>query len=95
MNDVGIIAINDAMMIENGIYVLLRKHFRHLDCYLDLLELFHQITFITTSGQSMDNIYAKKKVTDFNISKYNVISATKTGYYSFYFPVAAALHLAG
>uniref|UniRef100_A0A0K8V1D2 Farnesyl pyrophosphate synthase n=2 Tax=Bactrocera latifrons TaxID=174628 RepID=A0A0K8V1D2_BACLA len=94
-NDVGIIAVNDAMMIENGIYALLRKHFRHLDCYVDLLELFHKITFITTSGQSMDNIYANKKVTDFNIDKYNVISDTKTGYYSFYFPVAVAFHLAG
>ncbi|XP_054088918.1 farnesyl pyrophosphate synthase-like [Zeugodacus cucurbitae] len=95
MDNVGTVAINDALMIENGIYALLRKHFRHLDCYVDLLELFHQINFITTSGQSMDNIYSKKQVNEFNMNKYNVITATKTGYYSFYFPVAAALHLAG
>ncbi|XP_036344543.1 farnesyl pyrophosphate synthase-like [Rhagoletis pomonella] len=95
LEEVGLIAINDALMIENGIFELLRKNFRHLACYVDLLELFHQITFITTCGQSLDLLNANKNVSTFTMDKYDSIVANKTAYYTFYLPVALALHLAG
>ncbi|XP_067630699.1 farnesyl pyrophosphate synthase isoform X2 [Eurosta solidaginis] len=95
LEDVGLIAINDALMIESGIYALLRKHFRHLDCYIDLIELFTEATFITTSGQALDVLNASKNVSEFTIDKYDTVVRNKTSYYTFYFPVAAALHLAG
>ncbi|CAD7013718.1 farnesyl pyrophosphate synthase-like [Ceratitis capitata] len=95
LENVGLIALNDALMIENGMYVLFHKHFRHLDCYVDLLDLFHQITFITTMGQSLDILNSNKTVSEFNIDVYNSIVANKSSFYTFYLPVAAALHLAG
>ncbi|XP_075167392.1 farnesyl pyrophosphate synthase [Haematobia irritans] len=93
--DVGLIALNDALMMENGLYALLKKYFRSADCYLDLLELFHDITFITTCGQSLDLLNANENVLSFTMEKYNTTVANKTAYYTFYLPFALAMHLAG
>jgi farnesyl diphosphate synthase len=41
---VGNIAINDALMLECGIYYLLKKHFRSEHYYLDIFELFHEVS---------------------------------------------------
>ena len=41
---VGSIAINDAFMLESAIFFLLRKHFRNDPYYVDLIELFHEVT---------------------------------------------------
>lgn len=40
----GNIAINDAFMLEAAIYFLLKKHFRSEAYYVDLLELFHEVS---------------------------------------------------
>lgn len=95
LDNVGLTAINDALMIENAMYILLKKYFGHMDCYVDLMQLFHEITFITTCGQSLDLLNATKNVTSFNMDKYKTIVANKTAYYSFYLPFALAMHLAG
>ncbi|XP_061396816.1 uncharacterized protein LOC133332429 [Musca vetustissima] len=92
---VGLIALNDALMMENGLYAVLKNHFRHLDCYVDLMELFHEITFITTCGQSLDLLNANNNVLSFSMEKYNATVANKTAYYTFYLPFALAMHLAG
>jgi geranylgeranyl pyrophosphate synthase len=44
--DVGNIAINDATMLEAAIYQLLKSHFRGEPYYVDLLELFHEVSQI-------------------------------------------------
>ena len=44
---VGNIAINDAMMLEAAIYHLLKSHFRKASYYVDLLELFHEVSHIS------------------------------------------------
>lgn len=41
---VGNIAINDAFMLEAAIYHLLKKHFRQEAYYVDLIELFHEVS---------------------------------------------------
>ncbi|XP_005182435.1 uncharacterized protein LOC101895546 [Musca domestica] len=92
---VGLIALNDALMMENALYSLLKKHFRSLDSYIDLIELFHEITFITTCGQSLDLLNANNDVLSFSMEKYNATVANKTAYYTFYLPFALAMHLAG
>ena len=43
--DVGNIAINDAFMLEAAIYHLLKSHFRTESYYVDLLELFHEVSY--------------------------------------------------
>ncbi|KAM8711372.1 hypothetical protein ACLKA7_000501 [Drosophila subpalustris] len=95
VENVGLSAINDALMIENALYSLLKQHFSHLDCYVALMELFHEISFITTCGQSLDLLNSNKRVSDFTMENYKAIVDNKTAYYSFYLPFALAMHLAG
>lgn len=92
---VGTIAINDAFMLEAAIYVLLKKYFRSHPAYVDLLELFHETSFQTELGQLCDLLTAPEDKVDldnFSMEKYRFIVIYKTAYYSFYLPVALALH---
>lgn len=43
MDGVGLIAINDALMIENGIYHILKKYFSHTEYYTKLVDLFREV----------------------------------------------------
>src|ERR1700761_8675709 len=95
MPNVGMIAINDSFMLEGSIYVLLKKYFRPEKSYVDLLELFHETTFQTELGQTCDLLTAPEDHVDlsnFSMEKYTFIVIFKTAYYSFYLPVALALH---
>ncbi len=96
--NVGNIAINDAFMLEAAIYVLLKKHFKSESYYVDLLELFHDVTFQTELGQLLDLITAPEDHVDlskFSLEKHSFIVIFKTAYYSFYLPVALAMFAAG
>jgi len=61
---VGMVAINDAFMLESAIFHLLKLHFRAQPCYLDLIELFHDITYKTEMGQLVDLVTAPEGVVD-------------------------------
>lgn len=92
---VGLIAINDAFMLESGIYLTLKKHFRSHPAYVDFVELFHETTWQTELGQLCDLITAPEdnvNLDNFSMEKYIFIVTYKTAYYSFYLPVALALH---
>lgn len=92
---VGMVAINDAFLLESTIYSLLKKHFRSHPAYLDLIELFHEVTYQTELGQLADLLTApedKVNLDNFSMEKYRFIVVYKTAYYSFYLPVALALH---
>ncbi|CCC68917.1 hypothetical protein NCAS_0B08330 [Naumovozyma castellii] len=98
VENVGDVAINDAFMLEAAIYILLKKHFRNESYYVDLLELFHDVTFQTELGQLLDLITAPEDKVDlskFSMKKHSFIVTFKTAYYSFYLPVALAMHMAG
>lgn len=98
MPKVGNIAINDAFMLEAAIYFLLKSHFRRESYYVDLLELFHQVTFQTELGQMLDLLTAPEDEVDlskFSLSKHSFIVIYKTAFYSFYLPVALAMLMAG
>lgn len=98
MPNVGMVAINDAFMLESSIYVLLRKYFRQEKYYLDVIELFHEVSFQTELGQACDLLTAPEDHVDldnFSLEKYTFIVIYKTAYYSFYLPVALAMHFAG
>ncbi|KAL0089465.1 farnesyl diphosphate synthase [Phycomyces blakesleeanus] len=97
-NGVGLIAINDSFILEGAIYVLLKKYFKKFDYYVDLLELFHEVSFQTELGQLCDLITAPEDNVDlskFSIAKHKFIVIYKTAFYSFYLPVALAMHMAG
>ena len=46
---VGLIAANDSIVLESCIYRILQKHFRTSPAYPQLLELFHEVHFLTVS----------------------------------------------
>jgi farnesyl diphosphate synthase len=95
---VGLIAINDSFILESSIYIVLKKFFRNQSYYIDLLELFHETTFQTELGQLLDLLTAPEDKVDldnFNFDKYYFIVRYKTAFYSFYLPVACAMHQAG
>ncbi|CDO91830.1 unnamed protein product [Kluyveromyces dobzhanskii CBS 2104] len=98
VEEVGDIAINDSFMLEGAIYCLLKNHFRSQPYYVDLLELFHDVTFQTELGQLLDLITAPEDSVDlskFSLKKHSFIVIFKTAYYSFYLPVALAMFAAG
>jgi farnesyl diphosphate synthase len=93
--NVGMVAINDAFLLESAIYLLLKKYFRSHAAYVDLLELFHEVTFQTELGQLADLLTApedKVDLNNFSMDKFSFIVIYKTAYYSFYLPVALALY---
>ncbi|ODV61484.1 bifunctional (2E,6E)-farnesyl diphosphate synthase/dimethylallyltranstransferase [Ascoidea rubescens DSM 1968] len=97
VENVNQIAINDSFMLEASIYVLLKNHFRNDPYYVDLIELFHDITFKTELGQLLDLITAPEdnvNLSNFSLDKHSFIVIYKTAYYSFYLPVALAMYMA-
>ncbi|KAI1816700.1 terpenoid synthase [Poronia punctata] len=93
---VGMVAINDAFMLESAIYTLLKKHFRSHPSYVDMLEIFHETSLQTELGQLCDLLTAPEDVVNldnFSLEKYSFIVIYKTAYYSFYLPVALALQM--
>ena len=98
MPKVGMIAINDAFMLESSIFILLKKYFRTHAAYIDFVELFQEVAFQTELGQTCDLLTAPEDHVDldnFSLEKYSFIVIYKTAYYSFYLPVALAMLYAG
>lgn len=98
IREVGMIAINDAFMLEGAIYHLLKIHFRSKTYYVDLLELIHETTYRTEMGQLVDLITAPENRVDldkFSLDRHHLIVLYKTAYYSFYLPVALAMLASG
>ncbi|TFK38308.1 isoprenoid synthase domain-containing protein [Crucibulum laeve] len=94
--NVNMIAINDAFMLEAAIYRLLKTHFRREKYYVDLMDLFHEVTYQTEMGQLVDLITAPEDSVDldkFSLERHRLIVIYKTAYYSFYLPVALAMYM--
>lgn len=41
---IGLSAVNDALIIQESLYCLLKTHFSHLECYPKLMETFHDVS---------------------------------------------------
>ncbi|XP_070566291.1 farnesyl pyrophosphate synthase-like [Ptychodera flava] len=98
MDKVGLAAINDASFIQECIFQTLRQYLRDQPYYLDIVELFHETIYQTIIGQSLDMLTApegERDLSRFTIDRYNAIVKWKTAFYSFYLPVALAMHMTG
>jgi farnesyl diphosphate synthase len=42
--DVGLMAINDGLMLENSVYYLIQKYLKKKDCYVNVLETVHTVS---------------------------------------------------
>ncbi|KAI0065067.1 farnesyl diphosphate synthase [Artomyces pyxidatus] len=95
---VGLIAINDSLLLEGAIYQMVRKHFKGEAYYVDLLDLFHEVSYKTEMGQLVDLITAPEDKVDlskFSLERHKLIVIYKTAIYSFYLPVALAMLVCG
>ena len=71
---------------------------QHISCRL--IFIWNQVTMKTAMGQAMDLLSApgageKPDLSQFTTDKYSAIVKYKTAYYSFYLPVALAMHMVG
>ncbi|XP_022940227.1 farnesyl pyrophosphate synthase 1-like isoform X1 [Cucurbita moschata] len=95
---VGMVAINDGIMLRNHVLRIIKNHFREKPYYVDLLDLFNEVEFQTASGQMIDlitTLEGEKDLSKYSLPLHHRIVQYKTGYYSFYLPVACALLMAG
>ncbi|XP_068107596.1 farnesyl pyrophosphate synthase-like isoform X2 [Hyperolius riggenbachi] len=95
---IGLSAVNDSFLLEACAYQILRKYCRGQPYYLNLLELSLEISYHIELGQALDFIAAEPGKVDldkFTSTRYKAIVKYKTGFYSFYVPIAAAMYMAG
>ncbi|GAB4822318.1 hypothetical protein N2152v2_009364 [Parachlorella kessleri] len=95
---VGMVAINDGILLDAAIYRSLRRHLGGLPCYTALLDLFHEVTYKTSHGQLLDTINTPVGTVDlsrYTLDTYLRIVTYKTAFYTFYLPVACGMRLAG
>ncbi|XP_059620320.1 farnesyl pyrophosphate synthase-like, partial [Phlebotomus argentipes] len=94
LEDVKIGAINDSFIIQTSVYFLLRTHFGQLDCFMRLLELFNETSFVGYLGQHVD-VNCSLNSGDCTTEKYEAIAKNIGSYAMVYFPVALGATLAG
>ncbi|KAH9614981.1 hypothetical protein KSS87_010043 [Heliosperma pusillum] len=96
--NVGMIAINDVILLWNHINRILRNHFRNQPYYADLLDLFNEVEFQTASGEMLDlltTVEGAKDLSKFTLDQQQRISRFKTAYGTFYLPLSCALLMLG
>lgn len=98
VDGVGLKAVNDSFFLESAVYAILKKYLRNKPYYVDIVDLFHQTTLQTITGQTLDLITSPTDHVDFTsytLKRYKAIIKYKTAFYSFYLPVACAMFMAG
>ncbi|KAG5176778.1 farnesyl pyrophosphate synthase [Tribonema minus] len=93
------IAINDAFILESLVFKVLNRHFSQESYYLQLMELFHDVTYRTEMGQLLDltsqPLDKPPDFTRFTKTRYAMIVKYKTAFYTFYLPCAIGMIYAG
>lgn len=46
VKDVGLMAVNDALILEGAIFQMIRKHFRKESFYVDIVDLLHEVRHV-------------------------------------------------
>ena len=92
-------AINDTLILESGIYILLKHFCSGHSRYLDLVHLFQRVALQTQMGQCLDLTMEQSQHAGINLGLYShehyiKTVVYKTAYYSFYLSVAAGMMLA-
>ncbi|XP_035218493.1 farnesyl pyrophosphate synthase-like, partial [Stegodyphus dumicola] len=97
--EVGLCAVNDAILLHCGVYKVLRKHFEGLKSYMNILHEFIEVVRKTAYGQCLDMLNnppnQRPKFENFLIQRYNTNVEYKTSYYTYCLPIHLAMHLVG
>lgn len=93
-DEIGLVAINDSLMLEASVYRLIDINFFNKNCYRHISKLVHEVAFQTETGQTLDIITKPgENFANFTLDRYKAIVKWKTAFYSFYLPMALALHM--
>ncbi|NP_001093302.1 farnesyl diphosphate synthase 3 [Bombyx mori] len=96
MPDVGLGAINDAILVYGSIYEILKIYFGKAKEYADILDIFNEALLYTSMGQHLDYAMAHRNKQDYSLfttERYYSIVKYKTSYYSIKLPVVLGLIL--
>lgn len=88
-------AINDAILIDNAVYFILKKYFREKSYYVDCLELFRQSSLVTSLGQKLDTKITQNPIEEFTSDAYRALITLKSSYNAVYLPIALAMKMVG
>jgi len=91
--DVGLIAINDALILRSSLNLILKDQFQEQDLYFKFSELFKEVELSTEMGQMLDMTMTMTNVIKSNediMKRYQLITKYKTSIYTFYLPFACA-----
>uniref|UniRef100_A0A1B0CJV3 Polyprenyl synthetase n=1 Tax=Lutzomyia longipalpis TaxID=7200 RepID=A0A1B0CJV3_LUTLO len=94
VDGIGLSAINDALLLETSALYILKKHFGKLDCFLQLLDIFHDLSFSCHLGQQVE-VRSAQNVNNFTVENFESIAMNFITNFSGYIPVALAMTLAG
>jgi len=101
LGEVRLVAINDSFILESCVYKILKRYFGTEPYYVQLVDLFLEVTRQTEIGQLLDLTSQPQEgageidLERFTPERYSGIVKYKTAYYSFYLPVALAMIIAG
>lgn len=96
VDGVKMIATNDILMIENACFQLLKRHFDHLPCYVNMVELLHETELTTFIGLTHDfQMSSNEDVNQFNNTKYRRMADYKVSHSAVYTPIALPMMIAG
>lgn len=77
-------------------YLLLKEYFQEEDYYASLLNLFHEAQLFRSFGHCLET-KTSQEVTSLkylNLQRYEAMIKYQVGYFSYYFPIAAAMQIA-
>jgi len=95
LDNVGMMAVNDLMMIDNSCNYLLRKYFGKTEFYDQLQEMYLDNKFGAFFGQFQDMMATKSDITHFDMPTYEQMAINKMGYAGIYLPMCMAMIMNG
>mmetsp|Transcript_1445 Transcript_1445/g.1857 ORF Transcript_1445/g.1857 Transcript_1445/m.1857 type:complete len:404 (-) Transcript_1445:925-2136(-) len=98
--EIGMIAVNDALILLTHFEILLRRYYGDSDIFLPLHSVLTETVYQTELGQTLDLTTQPPQDTKVNLelfteSRYNLIVKYKTAFYSFYAPIALGMIASG
>ncbi|CAL8143160.1 unnamed protein product [Orchesella dallaii] len=96
VDNLGAIAFNDSLLLEHIVYRILAKYFKEENYYSQLVDLFLDVTYKATCGQSLDTLTGHhRNLDEYTMERYKAIVKYKTSYYTIFLPIALAMTVIG
>lgn len=90
LNNVGLRAINDSLMLNSLIDLILRTDWDSTTAFVPMLDAINEARLLTSMGQHLD-VTSSNRMDLFEMPYYSEIVRLKTSHYSFLLPLKLAL----